>query len=630
MKYHTRLTYLIITSLLVASLSGCAQNEPKQSSEDILTQNVVDKDKLQITVLVKPAFFINSYEKIIEKKFPKVDLIQVGNYTSDMGIEEYKARLKNDDLTDIIMTWPLDVGKEYWEERLLDLSSLPLTSNYNQERLENISENGNLYYLPGPSQLRGIIYNKTMFEEKGWQVPTDFESFISLCHTIEASGTRSLQLGLKNSEVLDTAFVGYGYDECFSKPKDVSWRKNYDEGKGKFFDQYEPALATFQRLIDEGILKETDLDVDYAKREELFFNRKTAMIEDSVLLTRLGKDYNGTEDEFAMMPFFNPGEANDWARLYPVCFIGLNKHLAQKENKDKYNMIMKIMEYTSTIEGQQALMGDTEAMISGLNDVPAPNTPEISGMIDTLNLGKYAIFPTFKRSQEALRIGLSEMIQGSKTGEQVAKQVDEANASTPLTLAPKKIGEASEDFTLIDTGNFICDTMREKAKSDFALFLDDGKDGRYNGKGVSARLYKGKITNIDIKRILPDLKYDEKGELLKITMSGKDLITTLEESIKVRKDIGGWFYYFSGLKMTYDVSDKPGNRIHKIRDDKGNKINMDKIYSIAVMDMSVPEDFILSSKKENITISDLLIQKIKTSKTITPSKDHRFNIYHKK
>ncbi|MEG2909813.1 MAG: hypothetical protein RR945_11360, partial [Erysipelotrichaceae bacterium] len=142
MKYHTRLTYLIITSLLVASLSGCAQNEPKQSSEDILTQNVVDKDKLQITVLVKPAFFINSYEKIIEKKFPKVDLIQVGNYTSDMGIEEYKARLKNDDLTDIIMTWPLDVGKEYWEERLLDLSSLPLTSNYNQERLENISENG--------------------------------------------------------------------------------------------------------------------------------------------------------------------------------------------------------------------------------------------------------------------------------------------------------------------------------------------------------------------------------------------------------------------------------------------------------------------------------------------------------
>ncbi|MEG1527117.1 MAG: extracellular solute-binding protein [Erysipelotrichaceae bacterium] len=629
MKYQKKATYLILTSLLVASISGCSQTKVKETSEDILTQNVVDKDKMQITVLVKPAFFINSYEKVIEKKFPKVDLIQVGNYTSNMGIEEYKARLKNDDLTDIIMTWPLDVGKEYWDDRLIDLSSLPLTSNYNQERLENISENGNLYYLPGPSQLRGIIYNKTMFEEKGWQVPTDFESFISLCHTIEASGTRSLQLGLKNSEVLDTAFVGYGYDECFSKPKDVSWRKDYDEGKGKFFDQYEPALATFQRLIDEGILKETDLDVDYAKREELFFNRKAAMIEDSVLLTRLGKDYNGTDDEFAMMPFFNPGVANDWARLYPVCFIGLNKHLTQENNQDKYDMIMKIMEYTSTIEGQQALMGDTEAMISGLNDVPAPNTPEIGGMIDTLNLGKYAIFPTFKHSQDALRFGLSDMIKGNKTGEQVAKQVDEANASKLVPLTPASIGKASEDFTLIETGNFICDAMREKANSDFALFLDDGKDGKYNGKGVSARLYKGQITTNDITRILPDLKYGEKGECLKITMSGKDLLTTLEESIQVRNDIGGWFYYFSGLKMTYDASDKPGNRIHKIRDDKGNKIIDDKIYSIAIMDMSVPNEFILSSESQGVTIYDLLLKKIKTSKTIFPSNDHRFTIYHK-
>ncbi|MEF9962082.1 MAG: extracellular solute-binding protein [Erysipelotrichaceae bacterium] len=629
MKFKAKATYLILTSLLLASISGCSQTKIKETSEDILTQNVVDKDKMQITVLVKPAFFINSYEKVIEKKFPKVDLIQVGNYTSNMGIEEYKARLKNDDLTDIIMTWPLDVGKEYWDDRLIDLSSLPLTSNYNQERLENISENGNLYYLPGPSQLRGIIYNKTMFEEKGWQVPTDFESFISLCHTIEASGTRSLQLGLKNSEVLDTAFVGYGYDECFSKPKDVSWRKNYDEGKGKFFDQYEPALATFQRLIDEGILKETDLDVDYAKREELFFNRKTAMIEDSVLLTRLGKDYNGTDDEFAMMPFFNPGESNDWARLYPVCFIGLNKHLTEEKNQDKYDMIMKIMEYTSTIEGQQALMGDTEAMISGLNDVPPPNTPEIQGMLDTLNLGKYAIFPTFKHSQDALRLGLSEMIKGNKTGEQVAKQVDHANTSKLVALTPASIGKASEDFTWIDTGNFICDAMREKADSDFALFLDDGKDGKYNGKGVSARLYKGPITTTDINRILPDLKYGEKGECLKITMSGKDLLTTLEESIQVRNDIGGWFYYFSGLKMTYDVSDKPGNRIHKIRDDKGNKIIDDKIYSIAIMDMSVPNEFILSSESQGVTIYDLLLKKIKTSKTISPSNDHRFNIYHK-
>lgn len=41
-----------------------------------------------------------------EEKFPQIDIIQVGNFTSRQGIVEYKRRLEHDDLTDIIMTWP--------------------------------------------------------------------------------------------------------------------------------------------------------------------------------------------------------------------------------------------------------------------------------------------------------------------------------------------------------------------------------------------------------------------------------------------------------------------------------------------------------------------------------------------
>ncbi|MEG1779404.1 MAG: extracellular solute-binding protein, partial [Oscillospiraceae bacterium] len=119
----------------------------------------------------------------------------------DMGLDEYEARMKNDDLTDIVMTWPLDCGSQYLEERLLDLSAMPFTSNYNISKLNEISRDGKLYYLPGPSQIRGIVYNKTLFAEKGWEVPTDFDGFISLCKQIEATGIRSLQLGLDDPEV---------------------------------------------------------------------------------------------------------------------------------------------------------------------------------------------------------------------------------------------------------------------------------------------------------------------------------------------------------------------------------------------------------------------------------------------
>lgn len=60
--------------------------------------------------------------------------------------------------------------------------------------------------LPCSAQVRDIVYNTILFEEKGWKVPYDFNRFIALCRTIEARGIRSIHLGFGNSELLDTAF----------------------------------------------------------------------------------------------------------------------------------------------------------------------------------------------------------------------------------------------------------------------------------------------------------------------------------------------------------------------------------------------------------------------------------------
>ena len=53
------------------------------------------------------------------------------------------------------------------------------------------------------------------------------------------------------------------------------------------------------------------------------------------------------------MPFFSPGTPCDWARLYMVCYIGLNKHLGEPQNKKKYDPVMQLMDYISTPEGNK-------------------------------------------------------------------------------------------------------------------------------------------------------------------------------------------------------------------------------------------------------------------------------------
>ncbi len=99
-----------------------------------------------------------------------------------MHIQE---RFKNNDLPDIIMATyaPED---SIQKETLLDLSGYGFVQNYKASVLTNLSVDGGIYMLEGPSVVRGIGYNKTLFAEQGWSVPTSHEEFISPIKTIRA------------------------------------------------------------------------------------------------------------------------------------------------------------------------------------------------------------------------------------------------------------------------------------------------------------------------------------------------------------------------------------------------------------------------------------------------------------
>lgn len=616
----------LITAIFLVSRFIEIQKEPHLPN-DIITQKIIRDGRIPVTVLVKYAFSINEFERIVEERFPEIDIIQIGNYTRDRGIVEYERRLKHDDLPDIVMTWPLDVGKKYWEERLIDLSIMPFTNKYNNAMLNKIAKDGRLYYLPGPAQVRGIVYNKTLFAENGWLVPYDFDSFVELCKKIEASGIRSIQLGFGNSEVFDTAFVGFSYGNCFSTPEHAEKIAEYNDRKGSFGDHFGPALDTFQVMIDAGIWKKEDINVTYSGRENMFFSRQCAMIEDSVLMVRMGNSRFGSKDEFALMPFFSTSLPNDWGRIYMVCYIGLNKHLTEPQNKKKYDLVLKIMDYISTPEGQTALAADTGAMYSSVKNALAPDIPEILQMRSTLRHGRSAIFPELQNAQGALREGLAGMLSGKLSKSDVIKMVDQQNVMKNVSAVSKEVlGTASENFSLVDTGNFVTDVMREKSGAEIALFFDNGKDGKFNGKGISARFYKGEITLDDILCVLPDMKQNEVGALQVVEMKGIELIRTLEHSIHINNNLNGWFYYFSGLKMEYSLTAESGSRIINILTSDGRPVDMQKIYTVAVMDGTFPEDAALSVKDMGVTMQDILVEEIRSRKVITPSKDGRFII----
>ncbi len=88
----------------------------------------------------------------------------------------------------------------------------------------------------------------------------------------------------------------------------------------------------------------------------------------------------------------------------------------------------------------------------------------------------------------------------------------------------------------------------------------------------------------------------------------------------------GWFYYFSGLKMEFNPAAVPGARIRKITMADGEEIDAETIYTVAIMEDSVPAECMQTCDKTDVTIAEIVVEAVKSVKSISPSEDGRFVI----
>ena len=66
------------------------------------------------------------------------------------------------------------------------------------KQLEFIPMNGT-YAVPYVANAAGVLYNRGMFQENGWEIPETWEEFKALCDTIQAAGIQPLYFGFKDT-----------------------------------------------------------------------------------------------------------------------------------------------------------------------------------------------------------------------------------------------------------------------------------------------------------------------------------------------------------------------------------------------------------------------------------------------
>lgn len=126
-------------------------------------------------------------------------------------------------------------------EGLADIKESYLDINKN---LEFVPKEG-VYAVPYMANAAGILYNKDIFDEHGWTIPTTWDEFIALCEEIQDAGIQPLYLGYKDTWTCLAPWNAIAVDLA---PADVCSQVN--RGDTTFAEEYREVAEKVKVLLD--------------------------------------------------------------------------------------------------------------------------------------------------------------------------------------------------------------------------------------------------------------------------------------------------------------------------------------------------------------------------------------------
>lgn len=147
-----------------------------------------------------------NYFKTVEEEFnASHDNIHLTINSPNDAMTILKTRFIREDYPDIIGIGG-DINYSYFVDAdiLSDVSGYSGIQDINEgyleiaEALELVPVDGT-YILPYAANAAGVLYNREMFEEHGWQIPETWDEMLALCDEIKASGILPFYFGFKDT-----------------------------------------------------------------------------------------------------------------------------------------------------------------------------------------------------------------------------------------------------------------------------------------------------------------------------------------------------------------------------------------------------------------------------------------------
>ena len=407
-KTLRRLVSVLAALVMVVSLlAGCGTKTAEQVQEQ--------EDAQTIQVYLWSTSLYETYAPYVQSQLPDVNIeFIVGNNDLDF----YKFLQENGGLPDIITCCRFSLHDA---APLKDsLMNLAMTNEagavYNTYLNSFKNEDGSVNWLPVCADAHGFVVNRSLFEQYGIPLPTDYESFAAACQAFETVGIRGFTAdyaydytcmetlqGLSAAELTTTA--GRKWRTAYSDPANTA-RVGLDD------TVWPGAFERMARFIQDTHLTAEDLEHTYDDVMNLFRNGEAAMYFGSSAGVKMFQD-EGIDTIF--LPFFSQN-GEKWLMTTPYFQIALNRDLEQ--NTARREKAMKVLNVMLSEEAQNRIVADGQDVLSYSQNVPLRLTEYLKDARDVVEENhmyiRIASNDFFATSKDVV----SKMIAGEYTAKQ--------------------------------------------------------------------------------------------------------------------------------------------------------------------------------------------------------------------
>ncbi len=207
--------------------------------------------------------------------------------------------------------------------------------------------NGAVYQIPGSLEIFCISYNKTLFEENGWTVPSSLSELLATVKQIRTDNPEITPISSSLMGGYPFIFAGVTSKDGFlSTTEGYQWEQNFWNGEGSFGEGFSEGLDVLAQLIDAGAFDGCEKYETVWTCEDEFIKRESAMNIQWAGAKALfsAAEKSGSTDEFGLLSFFGLNDNSFVVGHSATSFWSVNRKLGEKGNEEKLQNALEVME----------------------------------------------------------------------------------------------------------------------------------------------------------------------------------------------------------------------------------------------------------------------------------------------